>query len=114
MLAKDTHKIESHHMDWLLIGSYPEQAKLYIERSPINSVEGLQVPVTFFQGEDDPNGPPNQSATMAEALRKRQVPSGYFLFKGEQHRFRNGQNIKRALDAELHFYAVQSIRQLRF
>ncbi|PYT09524.1 MAG: peptidase, partial [Acidobacteria bacterium] len=114
MLAKDTHKFESHYMDWL-IGPYPEQAKLYKERSPINFVAKLQVPVIFFQGEDDPIVPPNQSATMAEALRKRGVPYGYFLFKGEQHGFRNGQNIKRALDAELYFYSVQLIRQgLRF
>jgi len=114
MLAKDTHKFESHYMDWL-IGPYPEQAKLYKERSPINYVEKLKVPVTFFQGEDDPIVPPNQSATMAAALRKQGVPYGYFLFKGEQHGFRNGQNIKRSLDAELFFYSVELFREgLRF
>lgn len=113
-LAKDTHKFESHYMDWL-IGPYPEQAKLYKERSPINFVNKLHVPVIFFQGEDDPIVPPNQSAAMAEALRTQGVPYGYFLFKGEQHGFRDAKNIKRALDAELYFYSVQLLRQgLRF
>lgn len=113
-LAQDTHKFESHYMDWL-IGTYPAQAKIYKERSPINHVSQLRVPVIFFQGEDDPIVPPNQSAAMTEALRKQGVPFGYFLFKGEQHGFRNGQNIKRALDAELYFYSVQLFHQgLRF
>jgi dipeptidyl aminopeptidase/acylaminoacyl peptidase len=110
MLAKDTHKFESHYMDWL-IGQYPEQAKLYKERSPINFVGKLNVPVAFFQGEDDPIVPPNQSATMADALRQRGVPYSYLLFKGEQHGFRNGQNIKRSLDAELYFYSVELTHQ---
>jgi hypothetical protein len=30
---------------------------------------------------------------------------GYLLFAGEQHGFRQAGNIKRALDAELYFYA---------
>lgn len=105
MLAKQTHKFESHYLDWL-IGPYPQQAKLYKDRSPINFVHKLRVPVAFFQGEDDPIVPPNQSAEMAEALQKRKVPYSYFLFKGEKHGFRSGQNIKRALDGELYFYSV--------
>ena len=113
-LAQDTHKFESHYMDWL-IGPYPKDIKVYKKRSPINSVSQLNVPVIFFQGEDDKIVPPNQSAAMAEALKKRKVPFGYFLFKGEQHGFRNGQNIKRALDAELYFYAVHLFHEgLRF
>ena len=34
-------------------------------------------------------------------------PVGYFLFSGEQHGFRQAANIKRALDAELYFYAIE-------
>jgi hypothetical protein len=49
---------------------------------------------------------------MVAALKKRDVPAGYFLFDGEQHGF---QNIKRALDAELYFYAMPILRSgLRF
>ena len=38
------------------------------------------------------------------------VAVGYFLFAGEQHGFRRATNIKRCLDAELTFYAVEVFR----
>ena len=66
----------------------------------------------MFQGAEDRVVPPNQTELMVAALKKRDVPAGYFLFDGEQHGF---QNIKRALDAELYFYAMPILRSgLRF
>ena len=103
-LARDTHKFEARYLDWL-IGPYPEQAELYRERSPISHADGLNAPVIFFQGSEDRVVPPNQTEMMVEALRRRGIPVGYLLFAGEQHGFRRADNIKRALDAELHFYA---------
>jgi dipeptidyl aminopeptidase/acylaminoacyl peptidase len=47
---------------------------------------------------------------MVEALRRNGNAVGYFLFAGEQHGFRQGANIKRCLDAELMFYAVEVFR----
>ena len=47
---------------------------------------------------------------MVEALRRNGIPVGYLLFAGEQHGFRKAENIKRALDAELYFYAVNVFR----
>ena len=41
------------------------------------------------------------------AARARALPVGYLLFAGEQHGFRQAANIKRALDAELYFYAFK-------
>ena len=35
----------------------------------------------------------------------RGIPTSYLLFAGESHGFRRAENIKRALDAELYFYA---------
>jgi hypothetical protein len=35
----------------------------------------------------------------------RSHPTAYLAFEGEQHGFRSAANIKRALDAELYFYA---------
>ena len=35
------------------------------------------------------------------------MPVAYLLFAGEQHGFRKAENIKRALDGELYFYAIQ-------
>jgi dipeptidyl aminopeptidase/acylaminoacyl peptidase len=103
-LARDTHKFESRYLDWL-IGPYPERADLYRERSPLTHADGLDRPVIFFQGADDRVVPPNQTEIMVEALRRRGIPTGYLLFAGEQHGFRRADNIKRALDAELYFYA---------
>src|SRR5438874_2064772 len=108
-LARDTHKFEAHYLDWL-IGPYPEQAALYRERSPITHADGLDSPVIFFQGAEDRVVPPNQTEMMVEALRRRGIPVGYLLFAGEQHGFRRAETIKRALDAELYFYAALIFR----
>jgi dipeptidyl aminopeptidase/acylaminoacyl peptidase len=113
-LARDTHKFESHYLDWL-IGPYPQNEALYRERSPLFHAERLSRPVIFFQGDEDPVVPPTQTEAMVEALRRRGTPVGYFLFAGEQHGFRKAANIQRALDAELYFYAVEVFRmELRF
>jgi dipeptidyl aminopeptidase/acylaminoacyl peptidase len=105
-LARDTHKFESRYMDWL-IGPYPEEEELYRERSPLFHAERLSKPVIFFQGNEDAVVPPNQTEAMVDALRSRGTPVGYLLFSGEQHGFRQAANIKRALDAELYFYAIE-------
>ena len=104
-LAKDTHKFESRYLDGL-IGPYPERKDLYIARSPVHSARLLSVPVAFFQGAEDRVVPPEQAQAMVEALRQRRVPFLYLLFDGEQHGFRRADNIKRALDGELYFYAT--------
>ena len=54
--------------------------------------------------------PPNQTELMVEALRRKGIPVGYFLFSGEQHGFRQAGNIRHSLDAELYFYAVEVFR----
>jgi dipeptidyl aminopeptidase/acylaminoacyl peptidase len=104
-LAKDTHKFESRYLDGL-IGPYPQRRDVYIARSPVHSARLLSVPVAFFQGAEDRVVPPQQAEEMVEALRRRGVPFLYLLFDGEQHGFRRADNIKRALDGELYFYAT--------
>jgi dipeptidyl aminopeptidase/acylaminoacyl peptidase len=108
-LARDTHKFESRYLDWL-IGSFPEQEARYRERSPIYHADRLSKPVIFFQGSEDAVVPPNQTEVMVEALRRKGNAVGYFLFSGEQHGFRQAANIKRCLDAELAFYAIEVFR----
>jgi dipeptidyl aminopeptidase/acylaminoacyl peptidase len=101
-LALDTHKFESRYLD-SLIGPYPERRDLYIERSPIHHVDGLNCPVAFFQGLEDKIVPPNQAETMVAALKEKGLPVAYLAFEGEQHGFRQAENIKRALDGEQYF-----------
>ncbi|WP_345422338.1 S9 family peptidase [Pseudonocardia xishanensis] len=103
-LAADTHKFESRYLDGL-IGPYPAARETYVERSPIHHVEDFHTPLIVLQGAEDAIVPPNQSEAIVEALRARKVPVAYLLFPGEQHGFRRAENIRRALDAELSFYA---------
>jgi len=103
-LAQDTHKFESRYLD-SLVGPYPERKDLYAARSPINHVDQLSCPVIFTQGLDDPVVPPNQAERMVEALEQKGIPVAYVAFPGERHGYRKAENIKRALDAELYFYA---------
>jgi dipeptidyl aminopeptidase/acylaminoacyl peptidase len=102
-LAKDTHKFEARYLDQL-IGPYPEQQEIYHARSPINSIDQLNCPVIFFQGLDDKVVPPNQAEAMVAALNAKHIPCAYVPFEGEGHGFRQGPNIKRALEGELYFY----------
>ena len=108
-LARDTHKFESRYLDWL-IGPYPQDEARYRERSPLYHADRVSKPVIFFQGAEDAVVPPNQTEVMVEALRRNGNAVGYFLFSGEQHGFRQAANIKRCLDAEITFYAVQVFR----
>ena len=54
--------------------------------------------------------PPNQTEVTVETLRRNGNAVGYLLLTGEQHGFRQAANIKRCLDAELMFYAVEVFR----
>ena len=103
-LATDTHKFESRYLD-SLIGKYPEQKELYIQRSPIHFTDKLSCAIAFFQGLEDKVVPPNQAEMMVDALRQKGLPVAYVAFEGEQHGFRKAENIKRALDGEFYFYA---------
>ena len=103
-LARDTHKFEARYLDGL-IGNYPEEKAIYMERSPIHAIDQLSCPVIFFQGDEDKIVPPNQAEMMVEALKAKGLPVAYVLFEGEQHGFRKAENIKRTLDGELYFYS---------
>ena len=103
-LARDTHKFESRYLD-RLIGPYPEKKAIYEERSPLHAVEQLNCPVIFFQGLDDKIVPPNQAEMMVKALKAKGIPVAYVPFEGEQHGFRQSENIKRSLDGEFYFYS---------
>ncbi len=103
-LVRDTHKFESRYLD-RLIGPYPARADIYHARSPVNFTDQLSCPIIFFQGLEDKVVPPNQAELMVAALRQKGLPVAYVPFAGEQHGFRRAENIKRALDGELYFYA---------
>jgi dipeptidyl aminopeptidase/acylaminoacyl peptidase len=103
-LARDTHKFEARYLD-RLIGAYPDQQEIYKERSPINFTDKLDCPVIFFQGLEDKVVPPNQAEMMVAALQLKGLPVAYVAYPGEQHGFRQAENIQRTLEGELYFYS---------
>ncbi|MGH2717089.1 MAG: S9 family peptidase, partial [Actinomycetota bacterium] len=103
-LARDTHKFESRYLD-SLIGPYPEERERYVERSPVHFADRLSCPVILLQGLEDAIVPPDQAEAMVAALDAKGLPHAYIAFEGEQHGFRQAANIRRALEAEVYFYA---------
>jgi len=103
-LARDTHKFESRYLD-SLVGPHPERRDLYVDRSPINHVDGFDCPLIVLQGLEDEVVPPAQSQMIVDAVRAKGLPVAYVAFEGEQHGFRMAASIKRALEAELYFFS---------
>ncbi len=103
-LARDTHKFESRYLDGL-IGPYPAERERYRARSPIRHTERLNSALLLLQGAEDRVVPADQALRMADAVRAKGLPVAHLLFEGEQHGFRRAATIRRALEAELYFYA---------
>ncbi|CAN5271441.1 S9 family peptidase [soil metagenome] len=103
-LARDTHKFESRYLD-RLVAPYPAGVDLYRERSPIHHIDRLSAPIIILQGADDRVVPVAQAETMVAACDARHIPHAYLLFEGEGHGFRRAENMVRARQAELSFYA---------
>lgn len=102
-LAKDTHKFEADYMDWL-IGDPDADEAIYRERTPLLHVDGIRVPVIFFQGGRDAVVVAAQTEAMVDALRHRGIPCEYHAYPEERHGFRQAANLAHALDHEHAFY----------
>jgi dipeptidyl aminopeptidase/acylaminoacyl peptidase len=102
-LAADTHKFESRYLE-TLVGAWPGEAEVYVERSPITQANRVRCPIVFFQGLDDKVVPPDQTARFAERLREEGLPVEVHTFAGEQHGFRRAETLRTVYVAELNFY----------
>ena len=89
----DTHKFEAHYSDWLL-GTLPDAASIYRERSPQFSADSIRDALIVFQGEDDRVVSKGQSDTIVAALRRNGVPHEYIVYAGEGHGFRKPETIE--------------------
>lgn len=105
-LVDGTHKFEAHYLDWL-IGSYSKERPIFRARSPVFHASRASTPIIFFQGDRDQIVPPGQTEGMVKALRRNRRKVGYLLFSGEDHGFRQVDNIQRSLEAELYFYSFE-------
>jgi len=99
----DCHKFESQYLH-SLIGSYPQEKELFIDRSPTTHAGNVSAPLIIFQGLEDRVVPPSQSELMVEAMRKKNKSVEYVQFEGEQHGFRQARHIEEAMNRELEFF----------
>ncbi|MBM3207293.1 MAG: S9 family peptidase [Chlamydiae bacterium] len=104
LLVHDTHKFELHYLD-VLIGKYPLDKNLYIQRSPIHNVHKIMRPVLLFQGRDDRVVLPSQAENIFLKLKEKQIRAELILFDGEGHGFRKKETIEFCLEKELEFYS---------
>ncbi len=102
-LATDTHKFEARYLD-SLVGRYPEERAVYIERSPIHHLDQLSAPILLLQGTEDRVVPPAQAEMLAEAARQKHLPVALIMFEGEGHGFRSADTIKAATEAQIYFF----------
>lgn len=101
-LAGQTHRFESGYLDWLL---GDEEAKRRM--SPIHRLASFTAPVIFFQGERDTVVVPEQTHTMASALRERGLVAEVVGFADEGHGIRHPANRRQMIARELAFFARQ-------
>jgi dipeptidyl aminopeptidase/acylaminoacyl peptidase len=99
----ETHDFESRYIEGL-VGTLPEHADRYAERSPSHHVDRLAGPVLLLQGLEDEVCPPEQADRFVASLDGTGLPHAYLTFEGEQHGFRRASSVIAALEAELSFY----------
>lgn len=97
-LAADTHKFEARYLD-RLIGAWPDDEAIYIERSPISHVDKIDKPMLVLQGVEDMVVPPSQAEAIVDALEAKGIPVTYHLFDGEGHGFRQADTVIAVLAA---------------
>jgi len=102
-LVRTTHKFESHYIGQLM-GTQDIDDPVLDERSPINHIEDINVPLLLIQGSEDPIVPAEQATAMYQALKEAGAPVALEVFQGEGHGFRLAANIRRRYEAELSFY----------
>jgi acetyl esterase/lipase len=91
-LAERSHRFERHYTD-TLVGSLPESAALYSERSPLQFAARLAgVPVLVMHGDSDPVVPVEQSRAFVDRCRAAGGTVEYVEYEGEGHGFRKPEN----------------------
>ncbi|KIH96882.1 acyl-peptide hydrolase [Streptomonospora alba] len=98
----ETHDFESQYLE-SLVGPWPETARRYADRSPVNRAGDIDAPFVLMQGREDAICPPAQGERFLQRVHA--VPHAYLAFDGEQHGFRREETIRAALHAELSLYA---------
>ena len=91
-LNERTHRFESGYTV-RMVGPLPAAADVYRDRSPITRAAEIRVPVLLLHGTDDDTVPVEQSAEMADALRRAGVPVERHVYEGEGHGWRRAESL---------------------
>ncbi len=108
-LAATTHRFESRYLD-RLVGTLPEHADRYRERSPVFRAADIGVPALVLQGADDKVVPPSQAQLVVDSMRAAGATVEHHVYDGEGHGFSREPTIVDSLeriDAFLTRWVVQ-------
>lgn len=70
----------------------PEDRAMLDERSPLNHVANIDMPIFIAQGANDPRVVQAESDQMVEALRAMDIPVVYVVYTNEGHGFAHEEN----------------------
>lgn len=102
-LRQLTHRFESGYLDWLL-GPEATNPERWQARSPLVQAHRIRKPMAFFQGGKDPVVVPEQTDTMAAAIRANGQSPLVRRYPDEGHGFRQAANQADMLDQLAGFY----------
>ncbi|MBT3714279.1 MAG: S9 family peptidase, partial [Anaerolineae bacterium] len=89
----DTHKFESHY-NASMVGVLPEDADFFKKWSAVFHADKIKDAVALFHGTEDTAVAPDQSETVAEALRANNIPHIFKMYEGEGHGWRKAETIE--------------------
>ncbi len=102
LVSEADFKFESQY-SFTLLGSLPEAAAVYRDRSPLFHAEKIIDPVILFQGDEDNVVPQAQSDAIVNVLKARGVPYEYHIYSGEGHGWRKPETIEQFYRTALRF-----------
>ncbi len=88
-MANSTHRFEEFYLDYL-IGNIKSEYEKYLQRSPIENVNFINMPLILFHGMKDKVVGFDQSIAIKDELLKRDIPVQINLFDNEGHGFKDG------------------------
>ncbi|SPO24742.1 uncharacterized protein UTRI_01714_B [Ustilago trichophora] len=108
LLAEESHKFESQYPFQLIGGTPQSHPQVYHDRSPLFAASNIRAPILLLQGSEDKVVPKTQADKFVQELKngggKQNKDWKYIVYKGEGHGFRNGDNVKDALQQELSWW----------